>query len=49
MPGPIENILNQFESQTQQNKAYTHNEQLNNIPNGNSTGDTQQEITQYQK
>ena len=39
----------QFENQTQQNKTYTHNEQLYNVPTGNSTSDMKQENMQYQK
>ena len=35
---PVEDILKQFSKQTQQ---YTNNEQLNNVPAGNSTSDTQ--------
>ena len=41
MIDPVEDILKQFESQTQQNKTYTHNEQLNIVPTGNSTSDIQ--------
>ena len=37
--------IEQFSNQTQQNKIYTHNEQLNKSTTGNSTSDTQQEGT----
>ena len=43
MKDPVEDILKQFENQTQQRRAYTHSEQLNNVPIGNSTSDTHQE------
>ena len=46
MRAPIENILKQFENQTQLDNSYTHNEQLNHVPTGNSTSDTQQENAQ---
>ena len=39
MIDPVEDILKQFENQTHQNKTYTHNEQLGNVPAGNSIGD----------
>ena len=34
MTDPVEDILKQFENQTQQNETYSHNEQLNNVPAG---------------
>ena len=49
MTDPVEDILKQFENQTQQNKTYTHIEQLNNVPNGKSINDSQQGSTQHQK
>ena len=49
MTDPVEDILKQFEKQTQQNKTYTHIEQLNNVPTGKSINDSQQESTQHQK
>ena len=45
MTDPVEDILKQFENKTQQNKTHTHNEQLNYVPTGNNTSDTQQEST----
>ena len=47
MTDSVEDILKQIENQTQQKKTHTHNEQLNNIPTGNSTSDTQQESMQH--
>ena len=47
MTDPVEDILKQFDYQTQQNKTYTHNEQLKNVPNGNSTSNTQQESMKH--
>ena len=43
---PVEDILKQFENQTQKSNICTHNEHLNNIPTGNCTSDTQQGSTQ---
>ena len=42
-----EDIEDQFENQMQQDKTFTHNEQLNNVLTGNNTSDTQQEGTQH--
>ena len=47
MTDPAEDTLKQFGNQKQQNKTYIHNEQLNNVPTGNSACDTQQESTQH--
>ena len=47
MTDPVEDILKQFENQTQLNKKCTKNEQLNIIPTENSASDTQQKSTQY--
>ena len=45
----IEDILKNFENQREQNKTYTHNKQFNSVPTGNSTSDTEQESTQYNR
>ena len=47
MTDAIEDIPEQFENQTQQNKPHTNSQQLNNVPTGNSTSDTQKESTQH--
>ena len=46
MTDPVEDILKQFENQTQQNKTYTHNEKINSVLTDSSTSDMQQESTQ---
>ena len=43
----VQDILKQFGNQAQKNKTYTHSEQLNYVPTGNNTSDTQQQSTQH--